>query len=666
MSLKLRVSELSLPDGMIYATAQCRIGDKIWVGGAGEDGAVMGYAGLDGEHMLISMPESCEFVYAMCSADGNLAVLGGSFPSLYTAADGMNVLNRNPEGRLELMIFDGSELMSTTPLAQSYDSPNMTFKLMFEQNGDYYIQAQSIIIKVASDGTESARFTLENNKSFNSAYLLDDQMITGISELASSDSEICILKLSTLEPDSSLMIEGSKVIGFGSTADGDLLANTDDGVFLLSLPDGLGESVFLWENLYLSESFNYIVPDNDGYLFYEPYQSSVFYARYERIESEPEEVVLATDLSFGTVFTLVNEYNRKQDKYHISIETYDVFEDSSSLNLLRTEIAAGSGPDIFAFTQDESLSEVRPEKLYADLFEYLDTDDECGRDNFVPSLLEAMSEDGKLYWLPYRFSITTLVGPRALLGGREITFQQIGEIDAVKNGSLNVFHQWMTADHLLSWCMKPAISTYIDKEKISCNFDSEEFMQLLEMCKKYSGSVNIENADMNEQSLLMFDTVSNVLRLCTLSDLDYCFVGFPGDGGNGSMFQLDLKFAVSSQSVSQDAAWDFLRFTASEYGQTLDAESGFSAALSVLEDDINHTVKNGVTTLTKEYDFSQEFAQEFMDLINSTDVVSGADIVIEDIIVKLAAAYFDGKQSVEDTARNIQSRVSIYLSEQYG
>lgn len=660
----LKVKELSLPAGMVYATAQCRLGDQIWVGGAGRDGAVMGCAVPDGEREPVGLPASCEFVYAMCGVDGGLAVLGGSFPSFYINADGTNVLNDDPEGRLELMIFDGGELVRSTPLEKRYDAPNMTFKLMFERDGEYYIQARSVIIKIASDGTEKARFALDGGRSFESAYLTGDQLITSITALGAPGAEICAFRLSTLEPEGSLTLEDDKVVGFGAAPDGTLLANTDDGVFRLSLAGGLGESVFLWEELSLSENFNYIESDDGGYLFYAPYQSAVFSARYAWSGSAPEELVLATDVSYGAVYSLVNEYNRKQDDYHISIKTYDVLEDPASLDLLRTEVTAGTGPDIFAFTQDESFSEVRSENLYADLYEYLDTDAEFGRDRFVPPLLAAMSEQGKLYWLPYSFSIATLTGPRALLEGRELTFQQIGEIDAVKNGEMRVFHSWLTADYLLHWCMKPAISTYIDREKNRCDFDSEGFMRLLELCKNYSGNVRLEDADMSEQALLMFDNVSHFLRLCALSELDYCFTGFPGAVGNGSMFQLNLRFAVSAQSGARDAAWEFLKFTASEQSQRLGP--GFSAVQAVLESDIDNAVKNGVVISSAEYEFSEDAAREFRDLINGTTVVSSADIVIENLIANLAAAYFAGEQSVEAAARNIQSRVGIYLSEQYG
>lgn len=659
--LRLKANELLLPDGMVCATAQCRLDDKIWVGGASESGTVFGYVSFDGRHELMDMPESCEYVYAMCGVDGKLAVLGGSFPALYTDAKGDSIFNDSPEGRIELMIFDGGELVSTTPLAESYSGSNMTFKLMYERDGVYYMQAQSIIIKVTSDGTELARYALENNASFTSSYLLDDQLIASKKELGSEDTEICLLQLSDLELDNAFVIEGCKVAGFGASEDGELLANTDDGVFFLNIYNGLGESVFLWNELYLSESFKYIEQLDNGYLFYEPYQSSVYYAKYELLEHAPEELVLATDQSYGPVFTIVNEYNLRQDKYHISIKTYD-----GSLERLRTEIGAGAGPDIFAFTQDESLCEVKPENIYVNLYEYLDADAECGRDNFVRLLLDAMSEHGNLYWLPYRFSITTLTGPRALLGGSEVSLDKIEEIDAVKNGELSVFHSWMSADYLLNWCIKSAISTYLDKESKSCSFDSEGFMQLLEICNRYAGNTDIDKADMNENVLLMFDTVSNFLRLCALSKLDYCFAGFPGADGNGSMFQLDLKFAISSLSSSQDAAWDFLKYATSVLGQAANNGTGFSANLLVLERDIEYAVENGVFAGPTKYEYSKEAAQEFMDLINSTTTVSSTDIVVTELITELTAPYFAGAQSVEQTAQNIQSRVSIYLNEQYG
>ena len=47
-----------------------------------------------------------------------------------------------------------------------------------------------------------------------------------------------------------------------------------------------------------------------------------------------------------------------------------------------------------------------------------------------------------------------------------------------------------------------------------------------------------------------------------------------------------------------------------------------------------------------------------------------ADIIIDaqiwQVVHATAGAYFAGDQSVEDTMKQIQSRVSIYLAEQYG
>lgn len=169
-------------------------------------------------------------------------------------------------------------------------------------------------------------------------------------------------------------------------------------------------------------------------------------------------------------------------------------------------------------------------------------------------------------------------------------------------------------------------------------------MQLLKLCKSYGGNTNIEDADMNERALLMFDNISDFLRLCVLSRLDYCFAGFPGAEGSGSMFRPELKFAISSQSTLQDAAWEFLKFASSARGQSLNTDLGFSVNLSVLEDDINYTVNNGVMAGSNKYGYSKDAAQEFMDLINSTTTISNADIVVTELIITLTEPYFAGTQ----------------------
>lgn len=59
----------------------------------------------------------------------------------------------------------------------------------------------------------------------------------------------------------------------------------------------------------------------------------------------------------------------------------------------------------------------------------------------------------------------------------------------------------------------------------------------------------------------------------------------------------------------------------------------------------------------------QEDYDRFMELYNATDSVSYQDENITKIVTEEAAGYFSGDRSLEDIARQIQSRVSLYVSE---
>ena len=145
--MKLRAERLDLPDGMAYATAQQRMDGRVWVGGLSQDGAVIGYAGLDGEWSNpIRLPESCEYVYAMCSEGNALLVLAGSMPATYTDAVWKSVDNPQAEGRLELLAYEDTELVNEVSLEESYTERSMIFKQMFSRGGDIYIQCQNLIV----------------------------------------------------------------------------------------------------------------------------------------------------------------------------------------------------------------------------------------------------------------------------------------------------------------------------------------------------------------------------------------------------------------------------------------------------------------------------------------------------------------------------------------
>jgi len=53
-------------------------------------------------------------------------------------------------------------------------------------------------------------------------------------------------------------------------------------------------------------------------------------------------------------------------------------------------------------------------------------------------------------------------------------------------------------------------------------------------------------------------------------------------------------------------------------------------------------------------------------MLEKADCVAVCDSTVLEIVMGCAQAYFQGGKPVEEVAQEIQSKVSIYLSEQYG
>ena len=63
---------------------------------------------------------------------------------------------------------------------------------------------------------------------------------------------------------------------------------------------------------------------------------------------------------------------------------------------------------------------------------------------------------------------------------------------------------------------------------------------------------------------------------------------------------------------------------------------------------------------------TQKDVDECMAFLESCRGISRSNDELQEIINEEASAYFAGKRSADETAKNIQSRASIFMSEQYG
>jgi hypothetical protein len=114
---------------------------------------------------------------------------------------------------------------------------------------------------------------------------------------------------------------------------------------------------------------------------------------------------------------------------------------------------------------------------------------------------------------------------------------------------------------------------------------------------------------------------------------------------------LDLTiFPVYTPALEQQLTQAVSNYTAEAAPQT---QLGFRDALAIMMD-----------LEALEPSFSEESAALLRGLLYTDSMYGGYDGVITPIIQEEASAFLSGDQSAEETTALIQSRVSIYLSEQ--
>lgn len=634
----LTVTQTELPCGLASLASACAAENGVYLAGAGADGAPMLGLWADGVYEPLDLSDGITEIESVFFGDA-LSVLA-------RAGDAIQILHYEDGGVL------------TTEL--NGDLSALGKDLYYaEFGGTAYVMDSNTIAEV-KDGQLTRGMEAE------AAYLLFTAMQAAqdglyIVQFSGLDLTTQLLKLNAdtfaLEPAD---VGGVGIYGLGTTADGDVLVScTSDGREFVKTADEA--DLFDWsEPGIVSPGYTnlYELGDGSWLLFYRG-QTSLELLE-EKLLPPKTTLTLLTDYPRAELYTIVNDFNRTSEGYRVEVQLLG--DGGLTAELLRTQLIAGEGPDIFAFYDRSSLADLGANS-FEDLLVYLDADAEYGRDTLAPELLGAMCAQDKLDWLPYSFGISTFTAPSAYLSEPGFSFDEAKQ--AAAKAGLPLFPGWMTRDILWGWMSDFAVGQYMDLEAGTCSFDNEDYISLLEECAAAASEFGSDSAALYN-SLLQFELLQNLIRVSTISDNyggAYAFVGVPNETTNGSMFSPDLCFAISSASGKKDAAWQLVRSCLSDEHQQMNITS-FPTSACVLDAMINDAVENGVHYYEYEYELDEADAAKLRGLISETQTVQDAYPAVLNIMAEDAAQFFAGQITAEQAAVYTQNRVSTWLAEQ--
>ena len=363
-------------------------------------------------------------------------------------------------------------------------------------------------------------------------------------------------------------------------------------------------------------------------------------------------------------------------EYRIEIKPL-LYNNESERDRLLIELATSEDIDILdtSFLPDGALDA----GLLADMLPMIDADETISREDFIPSLLQAMMKHGGLYEYTDKFTLVTLLARPELFPGRESwTVNQIEELIA-QHPEYAPLWQSMNREMIVTVVSWAATAEFIDWENASCSFDSRAFQDWLRLLKELLD----DKSPQDEEKLMAFcyDFASDAGFSSRYPfQSDYAVAGFPSTEGTGSyLLKLgssagesrstvgqNTRIGIMASSKHQEGAWRFVRtLMMSESEEDQSISFGIPASRERFERVIDSSLSNNGEFQGLAM-FNADDAQRLREQVYGTTKLIHTDEQILLVMQSEINAFLDGQKSAEEAAKQIQSRLSLYLAEQYG
>ncbi|MCM1188491.1 MAG: extracellular solute-binding protein [bacterium] len=404
-------------------------------------------------------------------------------------------------------------------------------------------------------------------------------------------------------------------------------------------------------------------------------------------ENEKKTVTLGSTSMLPYLERVVAEFNRYSGEYRVEIVDYIAqkgnYEDAAEQ--LKLDVISGKAPDIITVTGTDYR--VFAEKgALADLYDFMEGDEECSREMLVRSVAEAYEDRGHLYRISPSFQLHSMWGYGDVTGGQGgVTFEELFQMLENSGKDINAIAGFSADEPVLTRLCTVSMEEFIDWENGTCSFDGDYFKKALSFAGEYTGpgpGDPYSERIRSRETVLSVGIISDVTDYQLQKELyggNVSFVGYPVAEGSGTAvaFRADAV-AVNAGKEDLTGAWAFVKFyllhgydgqgfpiLREQFDQVLDA--------AMVEDDI--VSEDGQEEkYPKEYYYdggrgiflyaaTQEDVDAVRRLVESAGTRCEVNSTIQNIIDEEAAGYFSGQIDLDSTVKKIQNRVQLYLDE---
>ena len=496
-----------------------------------------------------------------------------------------------------------------------------------------------------------------------------------------------------------IFIDGVDLYGISTdTGKAELILNFNDNNIL---PDMIENIVFLPDGSVLLTNKSQ-KPDGFGY------NTKLHFIPIEGLPTDeaPTDEMMDDDLSdrIGLTFATIGYsdelrsavmmFHNVNSTHRIDVIDYLDYDaeypgPTGAADKLALDIIAGDAPDIVSVTEIP-FGQLAARDLFVDLYPLFDKDPALNRSDVFENLLQVAETNGKLYKIFAGFYLQTLTGHPSVVGNSMgWTWDEfMTVINANPQARYPMGNPWMASVMVFQDWVNPNLSSYVDWTTATANFDRGDFIELLELIKRYPVNfvfdddwVPTHELIADRRQIIKPDYLGAFNSYHVTRETfggDFVYKGYPTDNGIGIIAHTKLNLAITTSCADKEAAWEFVRIILTEEWQRQWREQQqsykvFPMNRAVFNDELTLAMASGFIDTVLFEDGStvqvsaltQEEADRILALIDSVSITSDTvTMELLEIILESASDFFNGHITAGEAAYTIQNRASLYLAEQ--
>jgi len=388
-----------------------------------------------------------------------------------------------------------------------------------------------------------------------------------------------------------------------------------------------------------------------------------------------DAAILSFNEKFPNVKVAINSFldESRNDSGQFVVDSYRM--------LLNTRIMSGDADDIICVSElpFRKYSEMG---VFADLAPFLQASPEINADDYYMNVIEAPTDgDGKLFVLPLNFNFDVICfdgdlvaesGGFAFDGLDAVSYKKAADYakQLVDNSAKtdDVYLTLSNSGNHISRLTSGNYSGLVNMQTRENRFGEADYIDMLNQVKALMNEDYFPNA----MSLDFYNTeywfALNVQQDANaafehLTDARQHAFALPACDENGDVRADSLYgFAMNDKSKNKGLAWEFMKHLISEEVQTLPSfvrlgvnKKGFA---SYIENQYKLSIDNGYVPSFSEDEYLK-LLDEWTARVNTYNDFG----VIDDMVFEEARSFADGKQTAEETAKRLQTKVNQLLNE---